>query len=128
MMTVKRRTYVVGEGYNLTPEEIRSEEGMMVVHLGDPTFTLTLAPPGDPRESIIDLTDGSFLTNLQWLTPKRAKGRVLFSLVEGAAEAVEYHLDFTEQMADEMLEEIAAAAKGESEGEGTEEGGDLPID
>lgn len=103
-MSVKRRTYVVGVSLGLTSEEIRVEEEMSVVHLGDPPFTMAVAPPGDPRESMIALSDGSFLTDLVWLTPKRAKGRVLFSLIEAAAEAVEYQLDMT----DEMLGELAA--------------------
>jgi len=114
MSVVKRRTYVVGTGYSLTPEEIRPDEEMMVVHLGDPPFTLTLAPAGDKREVVIGLSDGSFLTDLHWLTPKRAKGRLLFSLIEGAVEAIEYELDTVDQMADEMMETL----KGEGTGEG----------
>ena len=106
-MTVKRRTYVVGIGLGLTPDEIRIEHDLAVVHLGDPPFFMTAAPPDDKREPVINLSDGSFLTDLVWLTPKRAQGRVLFSLIEGAAEAVEHHLDMAESMMDE-LEGVAA--------------------
>jgi hypothetical protein len=106
-MTVKRRTYVVGIGLGLTPDEIRIEHDLAVVHLGDPPFFMTAAPPDDKREPVITLSDGSFLTDLVWLTPKRAQGRVLFSLIEGAAEAVEHHLDMAESMMDE-LEGVAA--------------------
>ena len=106
-MTMKRRTYVVGIGLGLTPDEIRIEHDLAVVHLGDPPFFMTAAPPDDKREPVITLSDGSFLTDLVWLTPKRAQGRVLFSLIEGAAEAVDYHLDMAESMM-EQLEGVAA--------------------
>jgi hypothetical protein len=105
-MTVKRRSYVVGIGIGLKPDEIKVEHDLAVVHLGDPPFFMTLAQPGDKREPVINLSDDSFLTDLVWLTPKRAQGRVLFSLVEGAAEAVEYHLD----MAESLMEELEGAA------------------
>ena len=101
-MTVKRRTYVVGIGIGLKPDEIKIEHDLAVVHLGDPPFFMTAAPPDDKREPVINLSDGSFLTDLVWLTPKRAQGRVLFSLIEGAAEAVEHHLDMAESMMDEL--------------------------
>jgi len=68
---------------------------------------MTVAQPGDEREPMINLSDDSFLTDLVWLTPKRAQGRVLFSLIEGAAEAVEYHLDMAESLMEE-LDEVAA--------------------
>jgi hypothetical protein len=106
-MTVKRRSYVVGIGIGLKPDEIKVEHDLAVVHLGDPPFFMTLAQPGDEREPVINLSDDSFLTDLVWLTPKRAQGRVLFSLIEGAAEAVEYHLDMAESMMEE-LEGVAA--------------------
>jgi hypothetical protein len=101
-MTVKRRTYVVGVGIGLKPDEIRIEHDLAVVHLGDPPFIMTAAPPGDKREPMIDLSIGGFLTDLVWLTPKRAQGRVLFSLIEGAAEAVNYHLEMTDSMMEEL--------------------------
>lgn len=106
-MTVKRRTYVVGVGIGLKPDEIKVEHELAVVHLGDPPFFMTVALPGDEREPMIKLSDDSFLTDLVWLTPKRAQGRVLFSLIEGAAEAVDYHLEMTEDMMEEF-EGVAA--------------------
>jgi hypothetical protein len=106
-MTVKRRTYVVGTGIGLKPDEIVVEHELAVVHLGDPPFVMAVAAPGDGREPMVTLSDDSFLTELVWLTPKRAQGRVLFSLIEGAAEAVEYHLDMTEDLMAE-LEGVAA--------------------
>src|SRR4051795_6453515 len=101
-MTVKRRTYVVGVGIGLKPDEIRIEHDLAVVHLGDPPFFMTAAPPSDRREPLINLTGGGFLTDLVWLTPKRAQGRVLISLIEGAAEAVEYHLSTFDSMMEEF--------------------------
>jgi hypothetical protein len=119
-MTVKRRTFVVGIGLGLTPDEIKIEHELAVVHLGDPPFFMTLAPPGDQREPVINLSDGAFLTDMVWLTPKRAQGRVLFSLIEGAAEAVEYHLDMVDSMMEELEEEVAAAEAELKEAEGEE--------
>jgi hypothetical protein len=107
-MAVKRRTYVVGVGIGLKPDEIRIEHDLAVVHLGDPPFFMTAAPPSDRREPLINLTGGGFLTDLVWLTPKRAQGRVLISLIEGAAEAVEYHLSTF----DSMMEEFEGVAVG----------------
>ena len=49
-MTVKRRSYVVGIGIGLKPDEIKIEHDLAVVHLGDLPFA-TLAQPGDKRES-----------------------------------------------------------------------------
>jgi hypothetical protein len=110
-MSLKRRTYVVGVSLSLSSEEIQVEEEMSVAHLGDPPFTLAVAAPGDPREPMLTLSDGSFLTDIAWLTPKRAKGRVLFSLLEGAAEAVEFQLDMTDEMLSELTTEVERAEK-----------------
>jgi hypothetical protein len=126
-MTVKRRTYVVGIGLGLTPDEIRIEHDLAVVHLGDPPFFMTAAPPDDKREPVITLSDGSFLTDLVWLTPKRAQGRVLFSLIEGAAEAVEHHLDMAESMMDE-LDEVAAQLDAGTGGDRDEDGAGDPVE
>jgi len=126
-MTVKRRTYVVGIGLGLTPDEIRIEHDLAVVHLGDPPFFMTAAPPDDKREPVITLSDGSFLTDLVWLTPKRAQGRVLFSLIEGAAEAVEHHLDMAESMMDE-LDEVAAQLDAGTGGDRDEDDAGDPVE
>src|SRR3954470_16392618 len=129
-MTVKRRTYVVGVGLGLTPDQIRIEHDLSVVHLGDPPFFMTVAPPGDGRERVIGLPDGSFLTDLVWLTPKRAQGRVLFSLIEGAAEAVEYHLDMVDSMLEELEDEAVEVGAILAEGGMVETDGaeDDPVD
>ena len=92
---------------------------------------MTAAPPDDKREPVINLSDGSFLTDLVWLTSKRAQGRVLFSLIEGAAEAVEHHLDMAESMMDE-LDGVAAQLDAELDaatgGDRDEDGASDPVE
>jgi hypothetical protein len=112
-MSIKRRSFVVGPSYGLTSEEIKLEEDLAVVHLGDPPFVATVAPPGDPRESLVKLIDGSFLTDLRWMGAKRAKGRLFDSLIEAAAEAVEMELeayvDAAQEAADPSANPLATA-------------------
>jgi hypothetical protein len=127
-MTVKRRTYVVGVGIGLKPDEIKVEHDLAVVHLGDPPFFMAVAPPGDKREPVIELSVGGFLTDLVWLTPKRAQGRVLFSLIEGAAEAVEYEFEITDGIMDNPEEAVASPGVKPDAGTGGAGNGDVEDD
>jgi hypothetical protein len=127
-MTVKRRTYVVGVGIGLKPDEIKVEHDLAVVHLGDPPFFMAVAPPGDKREPVIELSVGGFLTDLVWLTPKRAQGRVLFSLIEGAAEAVEYEFEITDDLTENLEEALASPGVKPDAGTGGAGNGDVEDD
>ena len=127
-MTVKRRTYVVGVGIGLKPDEIKVEHELAVVHLGDPPFFMAVAPPGDKREPVIELSVGGFLTDLVWLTPKRAQGRVLFSLIEGAAEAVEYEFEITDDLTENPEEAVASPGVKPDAGTGGAGNGDVEDD
>lgn len=98
----KRRTFVIGSRYEVGIDEVRMSPDAVVVHVGDPPFTLRIAPPDDPGEKLVELAEGWFLTDMVWLGTKRAKGRLLDSLLSAAADAAD----------------LDAEASGEREGEG----------
>jgi hypothetical protein len=104
----KRRTFVIGGRYEVGTDEIMTAPDAMVVHLGDPPFTLRIAPPEDPGEKLVELADGWFLTDLDWLGPKRAKGRLLDGLLNAAADAADLDAKTFEEEAEAAMEALAA--------------------
>lgn len=104
----KRRTFVIGGRYEVGIDEIRTATDAVVVHLGDPPFTLRIAPPEDPGEKLVELADGWFLTDLDWLGPKRAKGRLLDSLLNAAADAADLDAKAFEEEAEAAMEALAS--------------------
>jgi hypothetical protein len=104
----KRRTFVIGGRYEVGTDEIRTAPDAMLVHLGDPPFTMRIAPPEDPGEKLVELADGWFLTDLDWLGPKRAKGRLLDGLLNAAADAADLDAKSYEEEGEAMAQALAA--------------------
>lgn len=103
----KRRIFVVGSRYEVGIDEIGTGSDAMVVHIGDPPFTLRVAPPEDPGEKLMELSDGWFLTDMVWLGTKRAKGRLLDSLLSAAADAADLDAQSYEEEEEALAEALA---------------------
>lgn len=85
-----RRSFIVGPAFAVGEDVIDEGEHFYVAHVGDPPFVARVAEVEDEdgAERLIDCGDGQALVDLVWLTPKRANGRLLDSLLAAAADAV----------------------------------------
>ncbi len=83
-----RRSFVVGPAFAVGDETIDEAPDIYVAHVGDPPFVARIADAEDVDEPLIECGDGMVLADLVWLTPKRANGRLLDSLLAAAADAV----------------------------------------